>query len=241
MSAITTTIRGLLSASFTVSLFVAPLALAQLEEFSGWVPVEAIETQSSVVELAEWMMPAQKPEAAPMSMATEGPDQDAVAETTRPEPMMTGTRKVVRPSSNAVADTKVATAASAPAKKGKKRKCGEPSPGIDKIAPANFSVERALLSSYASHPARLNALGWVAKHKNTEGKADGFRLGGIKCGTDLHEAGFRNGDIVHSVNGKAIHNVAQALLAYTTLKRSDLVDVDITRKGSSKTLTYHLG
>ena len=239
MSAIKTATHAFLSASFTACLFIAPLALAQLVEFHAWVPVEVMETEARVVMMSDWMKPVQEEVEATPITGDRGAEavEPAVAQTPLdakavPASMERSVARSSKPSSK--------TAAASP-KKGKKGKCGDASEGIEKLSTANFAIKRKLISSYATHPARLNTLGWVSRHEDNVGKADGFKLGGIKCGTDLHEAGFRNGDVVHSVNGKPIHNVAQALLAYAGLKKKNAVDVAITRRGSSKTLTYHLG
>ena len=225
MSAIKTATHAFLSASFTACLFIAPLALAQLDEFRAWVPVEVMETEARVVMMSDWMKPAQEVvEATPAAIENDGQGMGpALAQThTDAQTVQRSLERTVAGSSKP--SPKVAASAQ---KKSKKRPCGEASEGIEKLSAANFAIERKLISSYATHPARLDALGWVSRHENNAGKADGFKLGGIQCGTDLHEAGFRNGDVVHSVNGKPIHNVAQALLAYAGLKKKNAVDVAI--------------
>jgi type II secretory pathway component PulC len=97
------------------------------------------------------------------------------------------------------------------------------------------------VDSYAKHPKRLNELGWVSRHSTDDGKVDGFRLGGVRCGNDLHEAGLRSGDVVHSVNGKKVSSIPQALLAYGALRRASELRVEITRKGTRRTLVYLIG
>ncbi len=121
------------------------------------------------------------------------------------------------------------------------RSCEETdNPDISGKGGGHFVVKRTLVNYYAGHLRKLDALGWAEVSKGRDGKAEGFRIGGLRCGNDAHEAGLRNGDVIHAVNGRAVKNIPQALLVYAKVRGSDTVEVEVTRKGQRRTLKYSL-
>lgn len=132
-----------------------------------------------------------------------------------------------------------AAPASRPSKK--HRRCDpEPNPAIRASGDGGFAVERDLVQSYARSLKKLNSLGWSTPHEGDDGRNDGMLIGGIGCGSDLHLAGLRSGDVVHAVNGREVRNYAQALLVYQKVKGDDRIEVQLTRRGKPHTLTYRL-
>ena len=74
-----------------------------------------------------------------------------------------------------------------------------------------------------------------------EGEIVGFKVRRIKCGSVLHQAGFRNGDIIHSINGREVTTIPQALVAYRKLRRKRKLEVVLTRRsGDTVALRYKL-
>ncbi|MCB9777702.1 MAG: hypothetical protein H6742_03990 [Alphaproteobacteria bacterium] len=121
------------------------------------------------------------------------------------------------------------------------RKCADASGAIEDRGDGLFEVERELVDMYVNDLKLAAELASVAWHDDAEGKRDGFRIRRIRCGTVLHEAGFRNGDVVHAVNGKKIRTVLGAIGAYRKLKRKDFLRVDITRQsGETIRLRYQI-
>lgn len=112
--------------------------------------------------------------------------------------------------------------------------------GIEMLAPYDFQVERQLLDEYAHLRRARELVGWVGRHRDTSGVPDGVQVGGIPCGSPLHLAGIRNGDIVHTINGVPITGIPSALAAYRKLRRADVLDVSLTRHGRPVHMTYHL-
>ncbi len=126
-------------------------------------------------------------------------------------------------------------------KKRSKGKCAEHVPHIEKLGERHFEVDRAFIESYAFNMKKLETLGAVGHHEGDDGKRDGFIVGRIRCGTPLHQGGLRNGDVVHSVNGKKVNNVLQAIGAYRKVKKADEVEIELTRRnGKRLTFTYEL-
>ena len=216
-----------------------PLGLAMI--WQGELPVPEFEVRAPEAAEVSFQMPP------PVRPAT---GETALAATTGEGPALsTGTGGVERSGqsrrsgqpagSSNVVEKAAGTASSSKGKKGKKSCLGD-NPAIDVGANGVVRIDRELVSSYAKKPATLGELGWVERHTNAHGKADGFRVGGIRCGNDLHEAGLRNGDVVHSVNGKPLTSVAEALWAYATVNRNQRLQLRITRKGQTHTLLYKL-
>lgn len=247
MKAIDTTYRVLASAGITGAFFAMPLILAT--SWQGGLPeLEVQSTAAPMVALAAVPMSlapseavgdfgtdaADSDEAETGSTGTEGSgaSEGTEARTTRTQ---TSVRKVGAGRSS----VSTATAAPAPAKK-RKRSCETPNPGIDRLGSDRFEVDRSIVDAYAKKPATLSALGWVNRHDGASGKADGFQVGGIRCGNDLHAAGLRNGDVVHAVNGRPVRSIPEAIWAYTKLRKADEIEVEITRKGARRTLTFQM-
>ena len=102
------------------------------------------------------------------------------------------------------------------------------------------TVRRALIREYSQDWGRLNKLGWTKTHTDDAGRPDGMRIGGVRCNNDLHQAGFRSGDVLHKVNGHEVTNLVQALIVYTKVRRDRDLRVEITRRGKRRVLRYHI-
>ena len=240
MKALDTTRQLLTSAGITGSLFALPLGLALL--WTVDLPeIESMElaAPAPVVAAMVWTAPEVEPEPAPPEAA------DPIAPPARAADRSEGPMRPVAAKARTERAPRIASAPpEKPAAKGKKgskkRACEDGTPGIAKVEGGLYAVEREIVDAYAKKPATLGALGWVSRHEGEDGKADGFALGGIRCGNDLHEAGLRNGDVVHSVNGKPLTSVPQALWAYTTQRKKDELQLQITRNGRERILTYKM-
>jgi hypothetical protein len=137
-------------------------------------------------------------------------------------------------------ETHVTASEPAP-KRSRKRSCIEgDNPDIDEVGAGQYRVARALVDYYTDDLKEAARLASVAWHEDERGKVDGFRIRHIRCGSVLYEAGLRNGDVVHQVNGKPVRNIAQALVAYRKLRKKRRLWLDVTRKGEAVGLRYKL-
>jgi hypothetical protein len=120
------------------------------------------------------------------------------------------------------------------AKKRKKQKskkeCQPDVPGVEALGDNQFIVERAIIDYYASHLMEAARLAHVVWAKDKEGETIGFKVVRITCGSVLHEAGFKNGDVILSVNNKSVKTIPRALLAYRDLRKKKKLKVSIERK-----------
>lgn len=120
-------------------------------------------------------------------------------------------------------------------------RCEPSTDAIARVDTATWMVDRELVEEYATVRRAQELVGWVARHEDDRGRPDGFVVGGIRCGSPLHLAGIRNGDVVHDVNGISIHSIPGALRAWSKLKKANLIDVNLTRRGKPMRMSYEIG
>lgn len=123
---------------------------------------------------------------------------------------------------------------------GDKKKCLDPSPRIKSTGKYRAQIDRAMIDFYAGSLKQMMTLGRVYAHDGPDGKADGFKITGMRCGNATHQAGFRNGDVVHRINGKKVNNITQAIAVYLKLRKEEDIEVDLTRKGEDIVLYFEI-
>ncbi|HCH63013.1 MAG: hypothetical protein CL927_09480 [Deltaproteobacteria bacterium] len=125
------------------------------------------------------------------------------------------------------------------APRGNKKPC-EPAEEITKVSEHKWKVERSILDWYAVHLRELEKQAGVGIHRGKDGKRDGARLYLPRCSV-LRQAGFRGGDVIHTVNGHKVTSIANGVKTYAKVRNDRVLKVDLTRKnGKSLTLTYKL-
>ena len=158
--------------------------------------------------------------------------------------LSTPSMAIARPRGPTLTTTNPAAAVTSSSSKGRtKRSRGcdpDPNPAIEKTGSGAWTVQRDLVQSYARSIKKLNSLGWSTPHEGSDGRNDGMLIGGVRCGSDLHLAGLRSGDVVHKVNGRSVKSFPQALIVYTKVKGDDLIEVQLTRRGKPTSLRYRL-
>jgi hypothetical protein len=122
----------------------------------------------------------------------------------------------------------------------KRRKCLEGTDDITEVGRNRYAVERDLVDYYARDLQALSRLARVKWHENEAGKVDGFEVRRVRCGSVLYEAGLRNGDVVHAVNGRRIRSLARAIPIWWQIRRRPVVHLRITRGDESMRLWYRL-
>jgi hypothetical protein len=121
------------------------------------------------------------------------------------------------------------------------RACEEPAdPLIVAEGSGSYNIREAVIQRYTRDWSRLGDLGWSEVHRGADGKADGMRIGGIRCGSDPWDAGFRSGDVIHSVNGRRVHNIPQVIAAYAALSGKRAFEVELSRGGARRIVRYRL-
>lgn len=189
-------------------------------------PTSAEEPRDEAVEEIVERPVAEEPEVARVEDVRAAPEPDPVeAETVDEKSILehavAGTRPTSRP-------------------KGRRCESDRSNPKIERSSRGSFVVEKDLITWYITHLGALNSLGWSSKHEGPDGRSDGMRIGGVKCGNDLHLAGIRSGDVVHRVNGHDVRSIPQAIMVYRKVRKDHRIRVELTRRGKPVTLTYRL-
>lgn len=123
---------------------------------------------------------------------------------------------------------------------GKKQKCAEKTPGVVALNEREYSIPREVVLHYASDLDAASKLAYVAWAHNEKGKNDGFVVKRIRCDSLLDQAGLKNGDIIHEVNGKNVNSIVQAFAAWRKVRKKDVVRIDLVRKGKKMEIKYHI-
>lgn len=115
-------------------------------------------------------------------------------------------------------------------------------PEIDKVGAAMWTVEQGLVDEYSGDLDRLDSLARARRHRNLQGEIDGYYIDRIRRDNQLFDAGIRNGDVVHAVNGDPTRNTLQVIKAFYKHRKAKVIRVDLTRRGGrTMTLTYIIG
>lgn len=110
---------------------------------------------------------------------------------------------------------------------------------IVKTGEGRWQVERAVIDYYATHLKELYRQGGVWPHTAANGTIDGMRLSLPRCSV-VRQVGLRTGDVVHTINGRKVETLAQALATYFSLRNESVIEVRFARKGESKLFIYTL-
>jgi general secretion pathway protein C len=110
---------------------------------------------------------------------------------------------------------------------------------IDVVSPTERNVSRSFVDQLTENPTSLMRTVRVRPYSR-DGQIEGFKLYRIRRNTLLARLGFRNGDLIRSVNGVEITGADRALAAYTKLKRASHLTVTIERRGQPMGLDFNV-
>ena len=98
-----------------------------------------------------------------------------------------------------------------------------------------YNISRSLVQKSLNDLASVMSQVRAEPHF-TGGKPDGFRLSQMRSGSLLNSMGFRNGDVIKSVNGRNIGRAEDAMRLYDAMKGSSFFRVGIIRDNRFKTI-----
>ena len=105
-----------------------------------------------------------------------------------------------------------------------------PPAGITTLSSTSWQVERRLVDKWEARPERFALVSQKGK---------GFVL--KKVGKeDARFVGFKNGDLLKSVNGKSLASPAEAAAAYAQLQGARTLKVKFRRDGAARTHTLKI-
>ena len=96
------------------------------------------------------------------------------------------------------------------------------------------------LEKLMENPEQLYSQIRVVPHKDSNGEVDGYRLSGIRRRSFFYQLGVKNGDIVHSVNGKPLTSASAGMEAYNTLADARDFSFELTRRNERQTFEYEV-
>ena len=121
-----------------------------------------------------------------------------------------------------------------PSSKSKKKPDCDTDDGIVQVSAEQYTVPRSLVDHYTSNLSEAARLAFVSWNRDDEGEVDGFKVRRMNCANVLRQAGLKNGDVIHAINGRKVTTIPQALKAYTRLRNNRVLKLEVTRKDGSR-------
>lgn len=109
---------------------------------------------------------------------------------------------------------------------------------VTSLGENSFAISSETLDKYLSDLEGLSRMGRALLHRGPDGEFDGYRLSAIRRNTIADQLGIKNGDIIHSVNGKPLNSMQAAMEAYNTMQNEKGFKLEITRRGQKMDMDY---
>jgi general secretion pathway protein C len=107
-------------------------------------------------------------------------------------------------------------------------------------SPERCKIERAFWNDLRHAPERLMKQARVVPKPPRDGRPQGFKLYGIRRGSLPKAVGLENGDLVRSVNGKALGSLDDTMAILSKLGDEDTFTLELERRGTPLTLTLEV-
>jgi len=118
-------------------------------------------------------------------------------------------------------------------------RAGGPEGETGEVEVETIAIEQEELQSSMSD---LNALMTQVRVRPyfRAGRPEGLIVSQIQSDSIFEKMGFMNGDIIASVNGKQMGTPEEAFQLYNSLQSGEEVNIEITRRGQKRMLTYEI-
>lgn len=100
-----------------------------------------------------------------------------------------------------------------------------------------FNISRDFMAKSVNNIAQIMSTVRVMPHFE-DGEPSGFLVTNIRDESILKTMGFKDGDVINSVNGQSISSAEDVMRLYGTLKDSSFFGIGIVRDGRPKTLNF---
>ncbi|MDH7499406.1 MAG: type II secretion system protein GspC [candidate division NC10 bacterium] len=111
--------------------------------------------------------------------------------------------------------------------------------GVQPAGSASYVLNQQVLQRAIENPNQIMTQARLLPYV-MQGKVQGFVLSEVRPGGIYESLGLQNGDVLLRINEYDISTPESALRAFTALKGTDLVELDVLRKGAPLTLTYEI-
>ena len=112
-------------------------------------------------------------------------------------------------------------------------------PGIRRLSPNRYAIDRVTMDSNMQNPAKLfTEMRAVPNLQN--GTSDGFKLSEIQPGSVFQQMGLRDGDVVTSVQGQSVNDPIRAMMLMQQLRNRSSISVSVMRNGTPLNLHYQI-
>ncbi|OGQ33799.1 MAG: hypothetical protein A3F16_03855 [Deltaproteobacteria bacterium RIFCSPHIGHO2_12_FULL_43_9] len=113
--------------------------------------------------------------------------------------------------------------------------------GVREISDGTFEISK----DYRDSLLQPESLTEILREANSTpvregGIMVGYRIFAIKPGSVYDQIGIKNGDIITSVNGISLDSPAKALELFTMLRGESNLNIEVRRRGGSKSLSYNI-
>lgn len=100
----------------------------------------------------------------------------------------------------------------------------------------SYEIKRNFANTVFSNPSPIMRGSRIVPSIKS-GKANGFKIYAIRPNSIYARLGIRNGDTIHSINGKGLTSIDKGLEIYSELKTASSLSVAITRRGKAEKIS----
>lgn len=111
--------------------------------------------------------------------------------------------------------------------------------GITRVDATHYTLARDLIDRALAAPTPLIRTARIVP-AIADGQPAGVKLYAMRPGSPLVVLGLANGDTLRAINGLPLTSADRALEAYSRLRATDLLTLELTRRGQPLTLTYEI-
>lgn len=111
--------------------------------------------------------------------------------------------------------------------------------GITRVDATHYTLARDLIDRALAAPTPLLRTARIVP-AIADGQPAGVKLYAMRPGSPLVVLGLANGDTLRAINGLPLTSADRALEAYSRLRATDLLTLELTRRGQPMTLTYQI-
>ncbi len=111
--------------------------------------------------------------------------------------------------------------------------------GIESVSETEFHISRNTLLQKLGDP-NLLFQAHAVPHRGKDGSIEGFKILSLQPGSVYESLGVKVGDVVRSLDGEALNNIAKVQEFYNNIRTTSDVTIGVTRNGQAVDLQYSI-